>query len=135
VIFNKGAVMVLPASVNKATGLTAALRELRLPRNVLAVGDAENDHSFLGSASLRRRRQRAARREGGRGHRDQADHGAASRSRRIGRTISRAYASEFGVGASNSERAKANRWRCELRRLHAHLGPSASSKSTVANGS
>jgi len=48
VIFNKGAVMVLPAGVNKATGLTAALRELRLsPRNVVAVGDAENDHSFL----------------------------------------------------------------------------------------
>jgi hypothetical protein len=48
VIFNKGAVMVLPAGVNKATGLTAALDELRLsPRNVVAVGDAENDHSFL----------------------------------------------------------------------------------------
>ncbi len=48
VIFNKGAVMVLPAGVNKATGLTEALRELRLsPRNVVAVGDAENDHSFL----------------------------------------------------------------------------------------
>ena len=48
VIFNKGAVMVLPAGVNKATGLTAALRELRLsPHNVVGVGDAENDHSFL----------------------------------------------------------------------------------------
>ncbi len=48
VIFNKGAVMVLPAGVNKATGLTAALRELRFsPRNVVGVGDAENDHSFL----------------------------------------------------------------------------------------
>jgi hypothetical protein len=48
VIFNKGAVMVLPAGVNKATGLLAALRELRLsPHNVVAVGDAENDHSFL----------------------------------------------------------------------------------------
>ena len=48
VIFNKGAVMVLPAGVNKATGLTKALAELRLsPRNVVAVGDAENDHSFL----------------------------------------------------------------------------------------
>jgi HAD superfamily hydrolase (TIGR01484 family) len=48
VIFNKGAVMVLPAGVNKATGLTAALRELKLsPRNVVGVGDAENDHSFL----------------------------------------------------------------------------------------
>src|SRR5262249_22431166 len=45
---NKGAVMVLPAGVNKATGLTAALNELRLsPRNVVGVGDAENDHSFL----------------------------------------------------------------------------------------
>jgi hydroxymethylpyrimidine pyrophosphatase-like HAD family hydrolase len=48
VIFNKGAVMVLPAGVNKATGLTAALREIRFsPRNVVGVGDAENDHSFL----------------------------------------------------------------------------------------
>jgi hydroxymethylpyrimidine pyrophosphatase-like HAD family hydrolase len=48
VIFNKGAVMVLPAGVNKATGLTAALRELKLsPHNVVGVGDAENDHSFL----------------------------------------------------------------------------------------
>ena len=48
VIFNKGAVMVLPASVNKATGLKAALKELELsPHNVVAVGDAENDHAFL----------------------------------------------------------------------------------------
>lgn len=48
VIFNKGAVMVLPASVNKATGLTAALRELLISaHNVVGVGDAENDHSFL----------------------------------------------------------------------------------------
>ena len=48
VIFNKGAVMVLPAGVNKATGLTAALRELALsPHNVVGIGDAENDHAFL----------------------------------------------------------------------------------------
>src|SRR5262245_34241858 len=48
VIFNKGAVMILPAGVNKATGLTAALEELKLsPPNVVGVGDAENDHSFL----------------------------------------------------------------------------------------
>ena len=48
VIFNKGAVMVLPAGVNKATGLTAALEELKIsPHNVVGVGDAENDHSFL----------------------------------------------------------------------------------------
>jgi hydroxymethylpyrimidine pyrophosphatase-like HAD family hydrolase len=48
VIFNKGAVMVLPAGVNKATGLLAALKELKIsPHNVVGVGDAENDHSFL----------------------------------------------------------------------------------------
>jgi hydroxymethylpyrimidine pyrophosphatase-like HAD family hydrolase len=49
IIFNKGAVMVLPAGVNKATGLAAALDELRLSRHhVVGVGDAENDHAFLG---------------------------------------------------------------------------------------
>lgn len=48
VIFNKGAVMVLPAGVNKATGLMTALEELKIsPHNVVGVGDAENDHSFL----------------------------------------------------------------------------------------
>src|SRR5262245_26805305 len=48
VIFNKGAVMILPTGVNKATGLTAALGELGVtPGQVVAVGDAENDHAFL----------------------------------------------------------------------------------------
>jgi haloacid dehalogenase-like hydrolase/AAA domain-containing protein len=48
VIFNKGAVMVLPTGVNKATGLTAALGELGLsPHNAVGVGDAENDHALL----------------------------------------------------------------------------------------
>ncbi|MBZ9995208.1 HAD family hydrolase [Mesorhizobium sp. BH1-1-4] len=48
IIFNKGAVMILPSGVNKATGLAAALEELRLsPHNVVGVGDAENDHAFL----------------------------------------------------------------------------------------
>jgi hydroxymethylpyrimidine pyrophosphatase-like HAD family hydrolase len=48
VIFNKGAVMVLPAGTNKATGLSAALRESGLsPHNVAGIGDAENDHAFL----------------------------------------------------------------------------------------
>ncbi|BCG88328.1 phosphoglycolate phosphatase [Mesorhizobium sp. 113-3-9] len=48
IIFNKGAVMILPSGVNKATGLAAALQDLRLsPHNVVGVGDAENDHSFL----------------------------------------------------------------------------------------
>jgi HAD superfamily hydrolase (TIGR01484 family) len=48
VIFNKGAVMILPAGVNKASGLRAALEELNLsPHNAIGVGDAENDHAFL----------------------------------------------------------------------------------------
>jgi HAD superfamily hydrolase (TIGR01484 family) len=48
VIFNKGAVMVLPSGVNKATGLTAALDELGVSAHqVVGIGDAENDHAFL----------------------------------------------------------------------------------------
>lgn len=47
-IFNKGAVMVLPSGINKATGLLAALGELGLSaHNVVGAGDAENDHAFL----------------------------------------------------------------------------------------
>jgi HAD superfamily hydrolase (TIGR01484 family) len=49
VIFNKGSVMVLPSGINKATGLGVALDELELsPHNIVGVGDAENDHAFLG---------------------------------------------------------------------------------------
>ncbi|MEI9428279.1 HAD-IIB family hydrolase [Mesorhizobium sp. Cs1299R1N3] len=48
IIFNKGAVMILPSGVNKATGLAAALEDLHLsPHNVVGIGDAENDHAFL----------------------------------------------------------------------------------------
>jgi hydroxymethylpyrimidine pyrophosphatase-like HAD family hydrolase len=48
VIFNKGAVMILPAGVNKASGLIAALQEMGVsPHNAVAVGDAENDHAML----------------------------------------------------------------------------------------
>lgn len=48
VIFNKGAVMVLPAGVDKASGLEAALQQLSLSRrNAVGVGDAENDQAFL----------------------------------------------------------------------------------------
>jgi HAD superfamily hydrolase (TIGR01484 family) len=51
VIFNKGAVMVLLSGVNKATGLAAALKEMGLSaHDVVAVGDAENDHACLASA-------------------------------------------------------------------------------------
>lgn len=53
VIFNKGAVMVLPSGVNKATGLAAALERLGLsPHNAVGVGDAENDHALLAACEL-----------------------------------------------------------------------------------
>jgi HAD superfamily hydrolase (TIGR01484 family) len=48
VIFNKGAVMILPTGVNKASGLQAALEHLHIDRAaVVGIGDAENDHAFL----------------------------------------------------------------------------------------
>ncbi len=48
IIFNKGAVMILPTGVNKGTGLKVALSGLGLsPHNVVGLGDAENDHAFL----------------------------------------------------------------------------------------
>ena len=50
IIFNKGAVMVLPSDVNKASGLKCALERLKLSaHNVVGIGDAENDQAFLGS--------------------------------------------------------------------------------------
>jgi len=46
--FNKDAIMILPPGVNKASGVAAALRTLGICElNVVGVGDAENDHSFL----------------------------------------------------------------------------------------
>jgi hydroxymethylpyrimidine pyrophosphatase-like HAD family hydrolase len=53
VIFNKGAVMALPATVTKASGLSAALTELALAAEAtIGVGDAENDHAFLDACGL-----------------------------------------------------------------------------------
>jgi HAD superfamily hydrolase (TIGR01484 family) len=52
-IFNKGAVMVLPSGVNKASGLLAALAQLGISRhNCVSVGDAENDHALLDQSEL-----------------------------------------------------------------------------------
>jgi hypothetical protein len=46
--FNRESLMVLPAGINKGTGLEAALDNLGISfRNVVAVGDAENDVPFL----------------------------------------------------------------------------------------
>jgi hydroxymethylpyrimidine pyrophosphatase-like HAD family hydrolase len=53
VIFNKGAVMALPAGITKATGLAAALAELEIAAaQTIGVGDAENDHAFLDACGL-----------------------------------------------------------------------------------
>ena len=48
IVFNGRAVMVLPPGVNKGTGLERALRRIGLSlHEVVGVGNAENDHSFL----------------------------------------------------------------------------------------
>jgi HAD superfamily hydrolase (TIGR01484 family) len=53
VIFNKGAAMVLPTGVNKATGLQTALEEMKISSgNVVAVGDGENDDVLLSSCGF-----------------------------------------------------------------------------------
>jgi HAD superfamily hydrolase (TIGR01484 family) len=53
IIFNKGAVMVLPPGVNKKTGLAAALERLGMSfEDAVGVGDAENDLAFLGECEL-----------------------------------------------------------------------------------
>jgi soluble P-type ATPase len=51
--FNRGRLMILPQGVSKATGLHEALRALRLSEhNVVAIGDAENDHALLDVCKL-----------------------------------------------------------------------------------
>ena len=53
ITFNKGAVMVLPVGVTKASGLRGALAQLGLsPLNCIGVGDAENDLAFLDVCGL-----------------------------------------------------------------------------------
>ena len=48
IILNKGSLMVLPASVDKATGLAEAANAMNLPLpDIAGVGDAENDQVFL----------------------------------------------------------------------------------------
>jgi hypothetical protein len=52
-ILNKDSVMALPAGVDKASGLAAALDELGLAAaEVLGVGDAENDQVFLAACGV-----------------------------------------------------------------------------------
>jgi hypothetical protein len=52
--FNKGAIMVLPSGINKASGLRAVLADLGISaHNAVAVGDAENDHALLAECEFR----------------------------------------------------------------------------------
>ena len=52
-LFNAGQVMVLSQGVSKATGLHAMLDMLRLSaHNMVAIGDAENDHELLRLAEV-----------------------------------------------------------------------------------
>jgi len=52
-IFNGGRVMTMAQGVSKATGLEAMLKALRRsPHNLLAIGDAENDHELLRLAEV-----------------------------------------------------------------------------------
>jgi hydroxymethylpyrimidine pyrophosphatase-like HAD family hydrolase len=52
-IFNAGRVMLLPQGISKATCLQRMLETLRYsPHNVVAIGDAENDHPLLQYAGL-----------------------------------------------------------------------------------
>ncbi len=52
-LFNRSRMMILPQAISKATGLASALHALRLSEhNVLAIGDAENDHELLRIAEI-----------------------------------------------------------------------------------
>ncbi|MBI1996553.1 MAG: HAD hydrolase family protein [Deltaproteobacteria bacterium] len=52
-VFNRGAVMLLPSGINKAVGIHRALDELgRSERNLVAFGDAENDIPMMTEAEV-----------------------------------------------------------------------------------
>lgn len=52
-IFNRSELMILPAGVTKATGLTAALDELGISHhNAIGMGDGENDQALLDECEL-----------------------------------------------------------------------------------
>lgn len=53
VIFNKGAIMILPRGIDKGTGLVAAARHLGLAREaIVGIGDAENDCSLFAACGV-----------------------------------------------------------------------------------
>jgi hypothetical protein len=53
IILNKKAIMILPAGVNKASGMKIALEQLKIsPEQTVGVGDAENDLDLLNFCGL-----------------------------------------------------------------------------------
>jgi hydroxymethylpyrimidine pyrophosphatase-like HAD family hydrolase/energy-coupling factor transporter ATP-binding protein EcfA2 len=140
IIFNKGAVMVLPSGVNKASGLSAALDELALSaHNVVAVGDAENDHAFVGAAEcavavanalpvLKERCDVVTRGERGAGVVEVADALVDSDLRDLVPALPR-HAIELGA-RGDGEHATVPAYGASL----LVIGPSGSGKSTVATG-
>jgi hydroxymethylpyrimidine pyrophosphatase-like HAD family hydrolase len=52
-IQNRSELMIVPSGINKGTGLLHALAELGVNRhNVVAIGDAENDHSLFAACEI-----------------------------------------------------------------------------------
>jgi hypothetical protein len=52
-VFNRDRLMVLPQAISKGTGLRKVLTALRLSvHNVIAIGDAENDHDLLAACEV-----------------------------------------------------------------------------------
>lgn len=52
-VFNRGALMLLPHDISKGSGITRALAGMGIsPHNAIGLGDAENDHSLLDACEI-----------------------------------------------------------------------------------
>jgi hydroxymethylpyrimidine pyrophosphatase-like HAD family hydrolase len=141
VIFNKGAVMVLPSGVNKASGLAAALKSLRLSaHNVIGIGDAENDHAFIAFCecgvavansvpALKERADVVTKKEDGTGVEELIEHLLGDDLARYDGSLRR-HSISLGKAVANDEELRVTPYR------HSILvaGASASGKSTVVAG-
>jgi HAD superfamily hydrolase (TIGR01484 family) len=140
IIFNRAAVMVLPAGINKAIGMSYALRKLGLSAHeVVGIGDSENDHSFLersecaatvanGVPSIRAQASIVANSENGAGFAELVDELIANDFRRLQGKIKK-HLIPIGRYADGTTAAVSS---------YGHniliAGPSGSGKSTVAAG-
>ncbi|MGZ3601163.1 MAG: HAD-IIB family hydrolase [Ktedonobacterales bacterium] len=141
VIFNKGAVMILPAGVNKSTGLIAALDALELsPHNVVGIGDAENDHALLSTCEcgvavanalpmLKERADMVTRGDHGAGVVELIERILASDLRELDGQLARRHAILLGTDDSGQQVLLPSQRTCVLL-----AGPSGSGKSTMTLG-